>query len=104
GRNSVPVRVGDASAEAASLRRSESRQTHEYCRKSHPLCYSSDRIAGPMRTYIILSLLLFTVALEAASRTTSGEFITERPTLVSLGFERHIHGHETHNQTLSVLH
>src|SRR6478736_5494138 len=103
GRNSVPVRVGDASAEAASLRRSESRQTHEYCRKSHTLCYSSDRIDGAMRTYIILSLLLFTVALEAASRTTSGEFITERPTLVSLGFEWHIDGDDNHNAAVSVF-
>jgi len=56
-----------------------------------------------MRTYIILSLLLFTVALEAASRTTSGEFITERPTLVSLGFEWHIDGDDNHNAAVSVF-
>ncbi len=56
-----------------------------------------------MRTYIVLGLLLFTVALQAANRTTSGEFIAERPTLISLGFEWHIDGDDNHNAAVSVF-
>jgi len=56
-----------------------------------------------MRTYIVLGLLLFTLALQAANKTTAGEFITERPTLISLGFEWHIDGDDNHNAAVSVF-
>jgi hypothetical protein len=56
-----------------------------------------------MRTCIVLSLLLFTFTLQAANKTTAGEFITERPTLISLGFEWHIDGDDNHNASVSVF-
>jgi hypothetical protein len=56
-----------------------------------------------MRAYMVLGPLLFTLALQAANRTTAGEFITERPTLISLGFEWHIDGDDNHNATVSVF-
>ena len=56
-----------------------------------------------MRTYLILGLLLFAISLQAANRTTAGEFITERPTLISLGFEWHIDGDDNHNAAVSVF-
>ena len=56
-----------------------------------------------MRTCIVLSLLLFTFTLQAANKTTAGEFITERPTLISLGFEWHIDGDDNHNASASVF-
>jgi hypothetical protein len=56
-----------------------------------------------MRAYMVLSPLLFTLALQAANRTTAGEFIAERPTLISLGFEWHIDGDDNHNAAVSVF-
>ena len=56
-----------------------------------------------MRTCIVLSLLLFTFTLQAANKTTAGEFIVERPTLISLGFEWHIDGDDNHNASASVF-
>ena len=56
-----------------------------------------------MRTCIVLSLLLLTFTLQAANKTTAGEFITERPTLISLGFEWHIDGDDNHNASASVF-
>src|SRR5579863_248351 len=56
-----------------------------------------------MRAYIVLGPLLFALALEAANRTTAGELITERPTLISLGFEWHIDGDDNHNAAVSVF-
>src|SRR5665213_396410 len=56
-----------------------------------------------MRTYIVLGLLLFTLSLQAANRTSAGEFIAERPTLISLGFEWHIDGDDNHNSAVSVF-
>jgi hypothetical protein len=56
-----------------------------------------------MRTSIVLGLLFFTLALQAANRTTAGEFIAERPTLISLGFEWHIDGDDNHNAAVSVF-
>jgi len=56
-----------------------------------------------MRTYLVLGLLLFTLALQAANKTTAGEFIAERPTLISLGFEWHIDGDDNHNAAVSVF-
>ena len=56
-----------------------------------------------MRAYMVLGSLLFTLALQAANRTTAGEFITERPTLISLGFEWHIDGDDNHNAAVSVF-
>jgi hypothetical protein len=56
-----------------------------------------------MRTSIVLGLLLFTFSLQAANRTTSGEFIAERPTLISLGFEWKIDGDDNHNAAVSVF-
>jgi hypothetical protein len=56
-----------------------------------------------MRTYLVLGLLLSTIVLQAANTTTAGEFIAERPTLVSLGFEWHIDGDDNHNAAVSVF-
>jgi hypothetical protein len=56
-----------------------------------------------MRTSMVLGLLLFALTLTAANKTTSGEFIAERPTLVSLGFEWHIDGDDNHNAAVSVF-
>jgi hypothetical protein len=52
---------------------------------------------------MVLGLLLFALTLTAANKTTSGEFIAERPTLVSLGFEWHIDGDDNHNAAVSVF-
>src|SRR6476646_7405852 len=56
-----------------------------------------------MHASIVLAVPLFTLALQAANRTTAGEFITERPTLISLGFEWHIDGDDNHNAAVSVF-
>ena len=56
-----------------------------------------------MRTIAPLALFLLAVSLPAATRTTSGEFIVERPTLISLGFEWHIDGDDNHNAAISVF-
>src|SRR5579864_630582 len=55
-----------------------------------------------MRAYMVLGPLLFALALHAANRTTAGEFITERPTLISLGFEWQIDGDDNHNAAVVV--
>jgi len=56
-----------------------------------------------MRTNIVLGLLLFALSLQAANKVTAGEFIAERPTLISLGFELHIDGDDNHNAAVSVF-
>jgi len=56
-----------------------------------------------MRTPVVLAVLFLTLALQAANRTTTGEFIAERPTLISLGFEWHIDGDDNHNAAVSVF-
>ena len=56
-----------------------------------------------MRTYIVLGVLLFTLSLQAANKVTAGEFIAERPTLLSLGFEWHVDGDDNHNAAVSVF-
>jgi hypothetical protein len=56
-----------------------------------------------MRSVILLLLLpLWTVALSAADKTTTKEFITEPPTLLSLGFEWKIDGDDNRNATVEV--
>src|SRR5213594_1033418 len=55
------------------------------------------------RFVILLVLLpLWTVALRAADKTTTKEFITEPPTLLSLGFEWKIDGDDNRNATVEV--
>jgi hypothetical protein len=56
-----------------------------------------------MRASIVLALLFLTAALQAANRTTAAEFVAERPTLISLGFEWHIDGDDNHNAAVSVF-
>jgi hypothetical protein len=56
-----------------------------------------------MRTVTLLCLSLLAISLQAANKTTAGEFITERPTLISLGFEWHIDGDDNHNAVASVF-
>ncbi len=56
-----------------------------------------------MRTIARLLPFLLAVSLQAADRTTSGPFIVERPTLISLGFEWHIDGDDNHNAAVSVF-
>src|SRR6266481_10080501 len=63
---------------------------------------------GPMiplnhRLAIILLPLIWTIPLCAADRMTSKEFITEPPTLVSLGFEWRIDGDDNRNAIVSVF-
>jgi hypothetical protein len=53
--------------------------------------------------YIAVLLLCFTNPLAASDKTTSGEFITEPPTLISLGFEWQIQGDDNRNATVSVF-
>src|SRR5690349_1747699 len=55
-----------------------------------------------MRSCIVPVLFLVTFTLQAANRAASGEFITERPTLISLGFEWHIDGDDNHNAAVSL--
>jgi hypothetical protein len=50
----------------------------------------------------LLFSLLWTPPLSAADKTTAREFITEPPTLVSLGFEWQIDGDDNRNATVSV--
>ena len=47
-------------------------------------------------------VLLFTPALFAADRTVAGQFITEPPTLISLGFEWEIDGDDNRNAAVAV--
>src|SRR5262249_15152178 len=55
------------------------------------------------RFAIFFSLLtLWTPALSAAAKTTIKEFITEPPTLLSLGFEWKIDGDDNRNATAEV--
>ena len=57
-----------------------------------------------MRFAIVFSALLWTTAVSAADKATVKEFITEPPTLVSLGFEWRIAGDDNRNATVSVSH
>src|SRR5262247_1636741 len=55
------------------------------------------------RSVIVLLLLtLWPVALVAADKTTVKEFITEPPTLISLGFEWRIDGDDNRNAVAAV--
>ena len=47
-------------------------------------------------------VLLFTPALFAVDRTVAGQFITEPPTLISLGFEWEITGDDNRNAAVAV--
>src|SRR5688572_17051761 len=47
-------------------------------------------------------LLFFASSLHAADRTTSRDFITEPPTLLSLGFEWRIDGDDNRNAVVAV--
>src|ERR671931_513780 len=51
---------------------------------------------------ILLTLAFWTAALHAADKTTAREFITEPPTLLSLGFEWRIDGDDNRNATVAV--
>ena len=56
-----------------------------------------------MRIVITLMLLLGTAAFcFAADKTTAKDFVTEPPTLLSLGFEWHIDGDDNRNATVAV--
>ena len=55
------------------------------------------------RLAIILLSLVGSIPLSAADKTTVKEFITEPPTLVSLGFEWRIDGDDNRNATVSVF-
>jgi hypothetical protein len=59
--------------------------------------YAPSRIA-----FIFLFLPFFTNALEAGDNTVSKEFITEPPTLISLGFEWQIDGDDNRNAEVAV--
>src|SRR5262245_49573160 len=50
----------------------------------------------------LLLLPLWTVVLSAADKTTAKDFITEPPTLLSLGFEWRIDGDDNRNATVAV--
>lgn len=56
-----------------------------------------------MRAIALPLPFLLAVSLQAANRATSGEFVVERPTLISLGFEWHIDGDDNHNAAVSVF-
>jgi len=51
---------------------------------------------------VYMFALLWTPALSAADKVTSGEFYAERPTLVSLGFEWSISGDDNRNAAVAV--
>src|SRR5438477_2480641 len=51
---------------------------------------------------VLLSLPFGLVTLLAADKTTAKEFITEPPTLLSLGFEWRIDGDDNRNATVAV--
>jgi hypothetical protein len=53
-------------------------------------------------TFSLLFLTLFANALAAADRVVPKEFITEPPTLISLGFEWQIDGDDNHNAEVAV--
>src|SRR6266436_4511420 len=56
-----------------------------------------------MRRITFLFLFLAAaLAASAANRTSSKELITERPTLLSLGFEWHIDGDDNRNAAVAV--
>ena len=59
---------------------------------------------GPVLQRVALfSLLLFVTNTAAgADKVVSGEFVTEPPTLISLGFEWHIEGDDNRNAEVSV--
>ena len=47
-------------------------------------------------------VLLWSIPAAAANTTTAAAFVTERPTLISLGFEWHITGDDNRNATVAV--
>src|SRR3989440_6673466 len=66
-------------------------------------CSGGPMIPWTRRLAIILLSLIWTIPLRAADKTTVKEFITEPPTLVSLGFEWRIDGDDNRNATVSVF-
>jgi hypothetical protein len=65
------------------------------CRMHHPIFC---RIAMATATAAI-----FTIPLAAADKTTTGEFVVEPSTLISLGFEWHIQGDDNRNASVAVF-
>jgi hypothetical protein len=53
--------------------------------------------------FAVIVLAHFTSPLVASDRVTSGEFIIEPPTLISLGFEWQIQGDDNRNAAVSVF-
>ena len=53
--------------------------------------------------FAVIVLVYFTSPLVASDRVTSGEFIIEPPTLISLGFEWQIQGDDNRNAAVSVF-
>jgi hypothetical protein len=51
----------------------------------------------------VIALACFASPLAAPDRVTTGEFIIEPPTLISLGFEWQIQGDDNRNAAVSVL-
>src|SRR3974390_2890610 len=54
------------------------------------------------RLHLTFTLLATALSLHAADRVTSGDFYTERPTLISLGFEWNISGDDNRNAPVAV--
>src|SRR5437660_587921 len=54
-----------------------------------------------MRPALVLALII-TGFVSAADRTVSRDFVTEPPTLISLGFEWHIGGDDNRNASVAV--
>src|SRR5579872_3961596 len=55
-----------------------------------------------MRKTLLFLPLIASLSLHAADRVTAGEFYTERPTLISLGFEWKIDGDDNRNASVAV--
>jgi len=55
-----------------------------------------------LRSALLLALVATATSLHAADRVTAGEFYTERPTLISLGFEWKIDGDDNRNASVAV--
>lgn len=54
------------------------------------------------RSGLLLASLLWSLPVFAADKTTIKDFVTEPPTLISLGFEWHIDGDDNRNATVAV--
>jgi hypothetical protein len=63
----------------------------------------AQRYGGSWRRALgVAAVLLLAAPVWAADRTTPGELVVERPTLISLGFEWHITGDDNRNATVAV--